>query len=52
MPWLTVLEHVRLVIDGPGTEEERAMKSWPAICLEEMDLGDVMDAFPNRLSAA
>ena len=49
MPWLTVLENVRLVIDGPGNGE-KGDEELARHLLEEMDLGDVMDAFPNRLS--
>lgn len=49
MPWLTVLENVRLVMDGPGNGE-KGDEDLAHHLLEEMDLGDVMDAFPSRLS--
>ncbi|MBT4770214.1 MAG: ABC transporter ATP-binding protein [Rhodospirillaceae bacterium] len=45
MPWLSVLDNVRLVMDNPEEEEELARR-----LLEEMHLGDVLQAFPNRLS--
>ncbi len=49
MPWLTVLENVRLVTDdsenGENGDADLARR-----LLGEMDLGDVMDAFPSRLS--
>jgi NitT/TauT family transport system ATP-binding protein len=44
-PWLSVLDNVRIVMDraaADGGEAERL--------LTEMRLGDVMHAFPNRLS--
>jgi len=45
MPWLTVLDNVRLVLgDDPGGPE-RARQ-----LLAAMELGDVLDAFPGRLS--
>lgn len=49
MPWLTVLENVRLVIGHAGNREE-GDETLACHLLEEMNLGDVMDAFPSRLS--
>lgn len=49
MPWLSVLENVRLVMDG-GENGEKGDEDLARRLLEEMDLGDVMDAFPSRLS--
>jgi len=45
LPWLTVAENVRLFMDKEGAESGRAER-----LLKEMDLEDVMCAFPNRLS--
>ena len=45
LPWLTVLENVRIVMDKAGIESGYAER-----LLAEMQLADVMDAFPNRLS--
>ncbi len=45
LPWLSVLENVRIVMDKAGIESGEAER-----LLEEMQLGDVMHAFPNRLS--
>ncbi|MDD3677446.1 ABC transporter ATP-binding protein, partial [Thauera propionica] len=45
MPWLTVLDNVRLVLgDDPGGPERARQQ------LAAMELGDVLDAFPGRLS--
>lgn len=43
MPWLTVLDNVRLVL--PGDDERRARE-----LLEAVGLGEVLHAYPNRLS--
>lgn len=45
LPWLSVLENVRIVMDKAGIESGEAER-----LLEEMQLADVMHAFPNRLS--
>lgn len=45
MPWLTVLENVRIVANEKARSEGR-----PEKLLEEMDLGDFMQTYPNRLS--
>lgn len=45
MPWLSVVDNVRLVMDSAGVDNGLAEH-----LLEEMQLEDVMDAFPNRLS--
>ncbi len=45
LPWLTVLENVRIVMDKAAIEERMAER-----LLDEMQLADVMHAFPNRLS--
>lgn len=45
MPWLTVLQNVELVLrDAPqGSQRARAL-------LQAMELGEVLDAYPGRLS--
>ena len=43
-PWLSVLDNVRIVMDRAAAEGEAER------LLTEMHLGDVMHAFPNRLS--
>lgn len=46
MPWLTVLENVLLVTDrGDAGAHARALE-----LLQAMELGDVLDAYPGRLS--
>lgn len=45
MPWLTVLDNVLLVARAPLDARARAVA-----LLEAMELGDVLDAFPGRLS--
>ena len=45
LPWLSVIENVRVVMDKAGVESGEAER-----LLKEMQLEDVMDAFPNRLS--
>ncbi len=45
LPWLSVLENVRVVMDGKDADLGEAER-----LLGEMQLGDVMDAYPNRLS--
>lgn len=45
MPWLTIVENVDLVASPRSREERRA-----EMLLEQMDLGEVMHTFPNRLS--
>ena len=45
LPWLTVLENVRLVA-GP----EALARGAPEALLERMELGGFVGAFPNRLS--
>ncbi|AYH43316.1 ABC transporter ATP-binding protein [Azoarcus sp. DN11] len=45
MPWLTVLENVLLVTGSPPAAKLRARE-----LLVAMGLGDVLDAFPGRLS--
>ena len=49
MPWLTVLENVQLVEEGGGNKE-KGNDVLAHRLLKEMNLGDVIDAFPNRLS--
>jgi NitT/TauT family transport system ATP-binding protein len=44
-PWLTVRENVRMVLGDAGVAAGRAEH-----LLKAMHLGDVLDAFPNRLS--
>jgi NitT/TauT family transport system ATP-binding protein len=45
MPWLSVLDNVRLVLTETGEDEERARQLLNAVGLSEF-----MDAFPSRLS--
>ena len=45
MPWLTVRDNVRLVLGDDELADGRT-----ETLLREMGLGDVMDAFPHRLS--
>ena len=45
LPWLSVLENVRIVMDPAGVQAGEAER-----LLEEMGLSHVMQAFPNRLS--
>ncbi|ATE62660.1 ABC transporter ATP-binding protein [Thauera sinica] len=45
MPWLSVLENVLLVTADPQRERERAIE-----LLQAMELGDVLHAYPGRLS--
>jgi len=45
LPWLTVRENVRVVLD-----EEVAASGRAEQLLTEMELGDSLDVFPNRLS--
>jgi NitT/TauT family transport system ATP-binding protein len=45
MPWLTVLDNVRLVLDNDPAATARARE-----LLTAMELGEVLDAYPNRLS--
>jgi NitT/TauT family transport system ATP-binding protein len=45
MPWLTVLDNVLLVGDGSAAARRRARE-----LLVAMELGEVLDAFPGRLS--
>ena len=45
MPWLTVLDNVRLVLSHDDSAADRARS-----LLTQMELGDVLDAFPSRLS--
>ena len=45
MPWLTVLDNVRLVLDDDPAAEQRAID-----LLQAMELGEVVDAFPGALS--
>lgn len=45
MPWLSVLDNVRLVLDDSPESTARARE-----LLAAMELGDVLDAYPNRLS--
>jgi NitT/TauT family transport system ATP-binding protein len=45
MPWLTVLDNVLLVAPDPEAARGRARA-----LLEAMELGDVLDAWPGRLS--
>lgn len=45
MPWLTVLDNVLLVGDGSAAAQMRARE-----LLVAMELGEVLDAFPARLS--
>ncbi len=45
MPWLTVLENVNMVASGYARG-----KNLPKKLLEQMELGEFLDAYPNRLS--
>jgi NitT/TauT family transport system ATP-binding protein len=45
LPWRTVRDNVRLVLDPQAAASGRAEQ-----LLREMELGDSLDAFPNRLS--
>ena len=45
MPWLTVLENVTLVLENDPQAQRKAGE-----ILTAMELGDVLDAYPNRLS--
>jgi NitT/TauT family transport system ATP-binding protein len=45
MPWLSVLDNVRLVLTESGEDQARARK-----LLEAVGLAEFMDAFPSRLS--
>ncbi len=45
MPWLTVLDNVRLVLDGPAARDGRA-----EALVREVGMGDAMDAYPGSLS--
>jgi NitT/TauT family transport system ATP-binding protein len=45
LPWLSVRENVRIVLDDAAADSGRAEQ-----LLKAMQLGDVLDAFPNRLS--
>lgn len=45
MPWLTVLDNVRLVLDGSAEAQARAQA-----LLNAVELGDVLDAYPKQLS--
>ena len=45
MPWLSVLDNVRLVLDNSPAAQQRAEH-----LLAAMDLGSVMHSYPNRLS--
>ncbi len=45
MPWLTVLDNVLLVAGGAPGARSRARE-----LLQAMELGDVLDAYPGRLS--
>lgn len=45
LPWLTVRENVRVVLDDDAAQDGRA-----EALLEHMELGDTLDDFPNRLS--
>lgn len=45
MPWLTVLDNVRLVLDGSAAAEKRARELLTAV-----ELGDVLHAYPKQLS--
>ena len=45
LPWLSVLENVKIVMDPAAAESGEAEH-----LLDEMGLADVMPAFPNRLS--
>jgi NitT/TauT family transport system ATP-binding protein len=47
MPWLTVIDNVRLVLEHkPPAEATRKARE----LLTAMELGDVLEAYPNRLS--
>lgn len=48
MPWLTVLQNVRLVLDGKLAPEEAEGRAREL--LVAMELGDVLDAYPGTLS--
>lgn len=45
LPWLSVLENVKVVMEPEDADSGEAER-----LLREMGLGDVMDAYPNRLS--
>ena len=45
MPWLTVIDNVKLVLPDTSTADQRARE-----LLTAMALDDVLDAYPNRLS--
>lgn len=45
MPWLSTLDNIRLVLTGPDAEGTRAQA-----LLQEVGLGDALDAWPNQLS--
>ena len=45
LPWATVRDNVRIVLDPADAEDGRA-----EALLEQMELGDALDEFPNRLS--
>jgi len=45
MPWLSVLDNVLLVTEAPGRARSRAIE-----LLAAMELGDVLHAYPGRLS--
>ena len=51
MPWLSVLDNVLLVAGEPADEAARdALRAHAVSLLEAMELGDVLDAWPGRLS--
>lgn len=45
MPWLNTLDNVRLVLSDPHAERQRAVA-----LLNEVGLGDALDAWPSQLS--
>ena len=45
LPWLSVLENVKIVMESAAAESGEAEH-----LLDEMGIADVMEAFPNRLS--
>lgn len=45
MPWLTVLDNVRLVMEDSPSAQDKARA-----LLQTMELGDWLEAYPNRLS--
>lgn len=45
LPWATVRDNVRIVLDPAEAADGRAEE-----LLEQMELGDALDEFPNRLS--